>query len=193
METTYYMIADGKQIGPFVAAELKYHGLTPETYVWREGMPNWVKAGTLPELAGLYATAESQPHYSQPHYSQPTPQQPPYSGYSRPESYGRDTDNSYYREPIPHTNWLPWAIVTTVLGCFSGCVVLILGILAIVKANKANNYFNSGNYDLGTSANSTAKTLVICGLVLVGIGLIGAIVVLSNPTLRAAFQSAMLP
>jgi hypothetical protein len=28
---------------------------TPETHVWRQGMANWVPAGTVPELQSLFA------------------------------------------------------------------------------------------------------------------------------------------
>jgi len=28
--------------------------LTPRTYVWKQGMPNWEFAGNVPELASLF-------------------------------------------------------------------------------------------------------------------------------------------
>lgn len=221
MEKTYFMIVEGKQVGPLVAQELKYHGLTPETFVWHEGLPDWVKAGSLPELASLFAATQQpysqqqppypqqQPPYSQPqsnpYRQQPYSQQPdsyvqqqPYSqsgyrAYGQPQGYGRQDNNGYnYGEPIPHTNWLPWAIVTTICGVFSSCIVLILGIIAIVKANKANQFYNMGNAKLGAAANSTAKTLVIVGLILVGLGILGIITLWNNPVFKEAMQQAML-
>ena len=217
------MMVEGKQVGPLVAQELKYHGLTPETFVWHEGLPDWVKAGSLPELAPLFAAtqppysqqqppySQQQPPYSQPQqapysqqqapYSQPQSnpygQQQPYSqsgyrSYGQPQGYGsQDNNGYYYRDPIPHTNWLPWAIVTTICGVFSGCIVLILGIIAIVKANKANQYYTMGNAELGNAANSTAKTLVIIGLILVGLGILGIITLWNNPVFKEAMQQAM--
>lgn len=54
MATLYYMIIEGRQAGPFPAEALKAQGLTPETYVWREGLQNWVTASQLPELDYLF-------------------------------------------------------------------------------------------------------------------------------------------
>ena len=39
-----------KQVGPLSLDELKQQGITRETPVWREGMPNWVQAKDIPEL-----------------------------------------------------------------------------------------------------------------------------------------------
>lgn len=50
MATLYYMIIEGRQAGPFPAEALKAQGLMPDTYVWREGLQNWVAASQLPEL-----------------------------------------------------------------------------------------------------------------------------------------------
>ena len=54
MATLYYMIIEGRQAGPFPAEALKAQGLMPDTYVWREGLQNWVAASQLPELDYLF-------------------------------------------------------------------------------------------------------------------------------------------
>lgn len=172
METSYFMIIDGQQAGPFVREELKVHNIKPETMVWRVGLDNWVAASALPELSELFVPAQPsvypgapqtvgcaaynvKPDGSQPYYGA----QPPYM----------------QQEPIPHTNWLPWAIVCTVIGCLTSCITLILGIIGIVQANKANDMYNRGNRTLGDSANSSAKTVTICGLVLGVLSVVGLI------------------
>lgn len=166
------MIIDGQQAGPFVREELKVHNIKPETMVWRVGLDNWVAASALPELSELFVPAQPsvypgapqtvgsaaynvKPDGSQPYYGA----QPPYM----------------QQEPIPHTNWLPWAIVCTVIGCLTSCITLILGIIGIVQANKANDMYNRGNRTLGDSANSSAKTVTICGLVLGVLSVVGLI------------------
>jgi TM2 domain-containing membrane protein YozV len=53
-----YYVADGStQKGPFTIEELKGQGVRPETLVWKEGAPNWLPAGQVPELisAGVVA------------------------------------------------------------------------------------------------------------------------------------------
>ena len=70
------------------------------------------------------------------------------------------------------TNWLPWAIVATVVGFFTSCIGVIFGIIGIVQANKANTFYAQGMDREGDNANSNAKTMTIIGLVLAGLGLI---------------------
>lgn len=45
-----------KQVGPLSLDELKQRGITRETPVWREGMPNWVQAKDIPELQAYIVT-----------------------------------------------------------------------------------------------------------------------------------------
>lgn len=153
MEKRYYIIEHGRQAGPFTAEELRYRNLNAKTMVWREGLADWVEAGTLPEFHGTLA-----PEWN-------------------PEAQAASSrsEGEWNQEYIPHTNWLPWAIVTTVLGCMTSCITLILGIIGIVQANKANEYFSRGMVEQGESANNIAKTMVIIGLVMVGIAIIGVI------------------
>ena len=50
----YY--AEGEvQKGPFSLGDLARQGLTPRTLVWRDGMPQWQRAETVPELQSLFA------------------------------------------------------------------------------------------------------------------------------------------
>lgn len=81
-----------------------------------------------------------------------------------------DPYNQGYRPPM-RTNWLPWAIVATVLGFFCSCIGAIFGIIAIVQSNKANGLYARGFDADGDAANSNAKTMTIIGLVFAGIGI----------------------
>lgn len=159
----YYIIINGQQQGPLPKEQLVANGVTPDTYVWREGLETWVKVSQLPELADIFYAQPAQQPYSQP-YAQPA-QQP----YAQPAQFG------FPGAPIPHTNWMPWAILATVLGCCSGCIGLVLGIIAIVKANQANQAYMQGNQVAGDSANSTAKLMVIITLVLFVLNIIATI------------------
>lgn len=55
----YHISVNGSQAGPFnmqQLAQMAQSGqLTPQTYVWKQGMPNWELAGKVPELAALFA------------------------------------------------------------------------------------------------------------------------------------------
>lgn len=166
------MIIDGQQAGPFVREELKNHDIKPESMVWREGLENWVAASALPELADLFAP-------TQPPVYPGVPKPEAATDYSGQQSYYGAKPSYMEQEPIVHTNWLPWAIVCTVLGCMTSCITLILGIIGIVQANKANDMYNRGNRALGDSANSSAKTVTICGLILGALTMVGLIALVS--------------
>ena len=55
----YHISVNGSQAGPFNIQQLAQMAqggqLTPQTYVWKQGMPNWEFAGNMPELATLFA------------------------------------------------------------------------------------------------------------------------------------------
>lgn len=55
----YHVSVNGSQAGPFNMQQLQQLAqngqLTPQTYVWKQGMANWEFAGNVPELAGLFA------------------------------------------------------------------------------------------------------------------------------------------
>ena len=97
----YFIINNEQQAGPFELHELLANGLNANSYVWCEGMPNWLPATQVPEVAALlqqtppppgYQQPYQQPGYQQPDYQQPGSQQPGYQqpGYQQP-----------YQQPYP--------------------------------------------------------------------------------------------
>ena len=83
----YFIVNNGQQAGPFELHELLANGLNANSYVWCEGMPNWLPATQVPEVASLLQQAPPPPGYQQP-YQQPGSQQPGYQqpGYQQPGS-----------------------------------------------------------------------------------------------------------
>lgn len=55
----YHISMNGSQAGPFNMQQLSQMAqngqLTPQTYVWKQGMANWELAGNVAELASLFA------------------------------------------------------------------------------------------------------------------------------------------
>ena len=88
----YFIVNNGQQAGPFELHELLANGLNDNSYVWCEGMPNWLPATQVPEVAALLQQAPPPPGYQQP-YQQPGYQQPGYQqpGYQQPG----------YQQPYP--------------------------------------------------------------------------------------------
>ncbi|MBD5358530.1 MAG: DUF4339 domain-containing protein [Bacteroides sp.] len=53
MERIYYIVVNNTQQGPFSKEELRIKNLSPETLIWRTGMPQWVKIADFPEVADI--------------------------------------------------------------------------------------------------------------------------------------------
>ncbi len=155
-EPVYYAMLGSERIGPLPPADLMACGVTADTPVWTEGMPDWRKAGQVDAFASFLNPGGVPPYHrytpgmQQPEYTTPAVQQ--------------------------HTNWLPWAIVGTVLALCTSCVGLIFGIIGIVKASQANDFYARGNEEMGRMANSNAQIMTIIALVLDALGLgVGAL------------------
>jgi membrane protease subunit (stomatin/prohibitin family) len=61
----WYTSHGGQQAGPFTPSTLQSlvpsGQLTPDTYVWRQGMANWVPAGQVAELAAVFGASPPPP------------------------------------------------------------------------------------------------------------------------------------
>lgn len=166
----YFIINNGIQEGPYPLSELPKHGLNPESYVWREGLTGWMQAYQLPELAEIlrnpYQADDSLPFGNQGYENQ----QPGHN-------YGWNNQPKPNYPPLPntaHTDWLPWAIVATVLNCCS-CIGLVFSIIGIVQASKANNLYRNGYISQAETANSNAKLMTIISLAIAGLGIASSI------------------
>lgn len=156
--------------------EMRNRGVNAETVVWKAGMADWTKAVNVPELMRELQPASVQPQYPQqpvqPQYPQQNPyQQPVQQQYPQPNPYPQQ-QNPYQQNPYqqlgyeaPHTNWMPWAIVATVLGLCS-LIPFVFGIVGIFKASKANNLYQQGATVEAESVNNSAKifTFIALGL-----------------------------
>lgn len=52
----YYINASSEAIGPLEIGDLKNHGISPATLVWKNGLKEWTPAAELPELKVLFET-----------------------------------------------------------------------------------------------------------------------------------------
>lgn len=54
-EKSYHVILNGKTLGPYSLGEvcglIATGDVTPETYVWKRGLSEWVSASSMPELS----------------------------------------------------------------------------------------------------------------------------------------------
>jgi hypothetical protein len=191
----YYLIINQKQAGPFADDKLIEAGMTPDTYVWTTGMPDWKKASEVAALQPILNAhfAAAQEPTQQPQFQQPQqPQQPNYGAQpnygSQQPNYGPQQQPNYgpqqpygpqqynpYGQPPRKASMMTASVIATVFGLCS-CIGLILGILAIVRCNKANNFYAVGDDMRGDEANNSARSLAIGAFIFDAIGLILTIV-----------------
>ncbi|MBQ4006595.1 MAG: DUF805 domain-containing protein [Muribaculaceae bacterium] len=97
----YYIAENGQPVGPFEIHELLQRGLNMNSQLWNEGMPSWLTASQIPEVAAALnarrAAAQPQPApaYSAPQQPQyGAPQQPQYGAPQQPQ-YGAPQQPQY--------------------------------------------------------------------------------------------------
>lgn len=209
----YYIAENGQPAGPFEPSELLAHGLTVNSLVWGEGMPNWISASQVPELMALLGgqtfnpgNLDTQLPQTPPMGEQaPMPQMPPFNPQPTTTGtpYGQGTTNQPYAPPQygPSTNqpqnmmpktWLTESIIATIvcsLCCGASVITLITGVIAIFQANGVKTKFNSGDYAGANSKSASAKMWM---LITVGLGIAAAAytayMMMSNPELLQQIQ-----
>lgn len=150
----YIDIHTNEQHGPLSYDELKGRNITPETYVWRADLADWILAGDLSELEGLFVNEVSDT--SQREWSK----------------YGYK--HIFNTPPMPKT-WLVEAIIVTLIGS------PILGIIAIVYARKVEKLYFQGDYDGALKASKSAKMWATIGLfILLTMLAIGAMLLITG-------------
>jgi hypothetical protein len=140
MEKEYYYLDGETKVGPLSLDALKYAPVKPGTLVWNSTLPDWVEAGTLPELGSLFTPADA-----------PAPPPPPQAAPPQPQAYNQGNTFGGANVPPMPENYLVWAILTTVLCC------LPLGIASIINATKVSSAYAAGDYAGAQKASKDAK------------------------------------
>ena len=164
MKHYFFIDQNEQQQGPFPGEELIQFGITPETYVWCEGMPDWQRAKYVPELNQLFHAAPPVP--PQPPVITPEPVSPESSeAVYEPEPQVLVENDSYKEIPPLPNNFLTWAILCTIFCCVP------FGIVGIVYASKVNGLYALGKYDEANYSARKAKFWTSLGF-WIGLGLI---------------------
>ena len=159
METAmqWYFAKNGVQMGPIGIDELKAKLASGEVsgtdMVWREGMPDWRKAGEVQELAVISAAPQ-----------QVVPQ-PTLSASNSP--YSPPAANPGYSAGGVIPNYLWQSIVVTIFCCWP------FGIPAIVYAAKVDGMKARGDIQGAVSASNSAKMWCLVSL---GVWLVVAVI-----------------
>ncbi len=153
MNAYFYIDNNNTQKGPIAGERLLEFGVTPETPVWCNGMPDWMPAREVSELKPLFQ------------------QQPPQFGHQQYYNYQQPYNgwNNNPQRPISEKpdNWLAWSIVcTSLLVLFTaysciGIILIPLGAIGIAYASKVDSQWKQGRYDEAISSAKKAKKFTI--------------------------------
>ncbi len=211
----YYIAENGQPAGPFEPSELMAHGLTVNSLVWGEGMPNWVSASQVPELVAMINGTPFNPGGIDTQMPQmppmggevQLPQVPPFGGQqpTQPTPYG--TPNQPYAPPQygPSTNqpsnqvmpktWLTEAVLATVLSflCLCNIIAAIPGGIAIFKANSVKTKYMQGDIQGANAASASAKKWVIIAVIVMVVwSCVQGYQLLTNPNLLQQIQEGSI-
>lgn len=165
----YYIASNNNPRGPFEIETLREIGITPDTLVWHDKLPQWVRADQIDEIRTKVldlppvtpAGNTPPPAQAVPGTPYPRPASPSYGNpYGSP--YGGQPDMNHAGQqpmpPCPPTH-LVFAIIVTVLCC------VIPGIIALIYSSKVTSNYNAGLYNEAVSASKTANILCWVGLI----------------------------
>lgn len=176
----YYIVLNGVKEGPFALADLKSKGVTETTLVWKNGLTDWVKANTLPEVMEaitpkpapqpIPAAPQPQPQTASPYQrpSQPTAAQPTaapqpqpapqtYSQPAQPRPAAFNTQSQQAVEPMPE-DYTQKNIIAAIVGFLCcGVIGAIFAVIGFINGNDVKKYYNLGQYDLAAKKAAEAK------------------------------------
>ncbi len=161
----WYYMQDGAQQGPISEEELQSMArdgrLQPTDMVWKSGMQEWQQANQVsvlpfsapaipaaPGIPEIPSTPSASDHGSSS-YGSSSAAAPSTPSYGAPATYGGAAGGAI--SDVQITNYLPWAIVVTLLCCLPG------GIVSIVYATKSNSAKQVGNFAEAQEAAKQAK------------------------------------
>ena len=127
----YFLNATNQKIGPVDVSQLLAYGVGPDTYVWREGLSSWERAGSLPELSGLWSRVP-QPYTLQPTVHRAiTPMQ---------DAEERPANRNVLLIIAMVITTIPWYMIGL-------CLTIPMGVLSIVFGNHVRNAIDAGRTD----------------------------------------------
>lgn len=189
----YWANIDGTQYGPVSKDELLELGLTKKSYIWHEGLDEWVKAETCEELADLFVENEPPvvlsvdleigkshddeasddshddpvpPELPQQPQIPQIPQLPQQPQYQPPMQYQQPQcapASPTQQEEPCPPTYLVWGIISTLLCC------QIFGIISIVYGAQVSSKYHQGDIE---GAKKYSERAAMWSIISIVVGLI---------------------
>ena len=146
MDKYFYLDTSDQQLGPVSPEMFASLGINANTMVWKKGMPKWIKASQIPELAMFIGNQADS--YIPPQLQPPSQPRKPF------ENTGGVS--THQKPPVPDNN-IVWGVLVTVFCC------LPLGIYSIIQGSKVSGLYASGKYAEAKAMSEEAKIWAIWG------------------------------
>ncbi len=172
----FYATANNEQRGPVSPEQLLALNLPPDTLVWHEGMPQWQRLDSVPELRAARGTVSPQPYTPQPTSPQATPTVQQVTANRAGPQVGQPFGQQPGQQMDPSQRANGMATASMVLGILSIVLIccylnIVSGILAIVFSNIAKKQIAMGQ----GKGLEQAKAGMICGIIGLSIGALLAV------------------
>lgn len=163
---------DGQQTGPFNMDQLKEMAgsgeLSADSLVWKQGMANWEKAGSVGDLSGLFGAAAA----TAPPDPEPAADAGAGASQAQPEPAQQPAAQPAAAAPSGAQQQLPNATGALVLGIlslvFAFCYAipgLIMGIIGMILGKKAIEIYEANPQMYNESHYNNAKAGRICSII----------------------------
>jgi len=126
----FYVDANKQKAGPVSPEEFPSLGITEETLVWTKGMPQWTKAGQVPELADFFAALEEQAPSASTSPDSPLPSDG--TSTKKTSDISTSAESQPSNPPRPQKNY-------TIVGVIAAVIVLVVGIVLYVCLNNSES------------------------------------------------------
>lgn len=173
MAEEWFFSQNGQQMGPVEFGQLQQiamnRQLQPSDLVWKQGMPNWAPAQTIPGIFQVAAPPPPPPPPQQPVYPQTPLPQPP-GGYAQPgyggqPNYPQQPGTLGYQPQYVQADMGVYyrkartSMILALVGLLLFGFGIITGILAIVYASQAMS-------GMSRTGDQRGKGMAITGLVI---------------------------
>lgn len=148
----YWTIIDNRHAGPFTARQLADMDIRPDTPVWHEGLPDWVPAREISEIAAIMIARQNA-------HTQPQAPAPAYNAPAQPCNVPAQITTGTEAEPCPPT-YLAWSIIVTILCC------QLAGIPAIIFSAQVKSAYRRGEMAKARKMSEWAQWFIIIAIVL---------------------------
>lgn len=157
----YWLMIDDRRTGPLTLAEATALPLTPETPVWRDGLPDWVTCSELPEMSILFHKSAAPPP-PPVRTEQHMPFQPTASPVTEPAPEPQPVAEIKILETLPPCppTYLAWSVVVTVLCCIP------IGVVGIIFSSKVTNAWRTGDMEKAEKYSEWAQWCIISAIAL---------------------------